>query len=165
MIFYLAVTTDHARRILDNGFVGVTRALYDTDELLARWAQTPAGERVTNLPDPISVAEYVECRAFEPSAVAEIETHVPSADGSPVSCLSPAIIEDLVADEDVDDFIVSIEVPDTLATPHVVDNDLAGRDAFADYWLPVDLANDYRHTIRAYACIDGEETRHDLVGK
>jgi hypothetical protein len=67
--------------------------------------------------------------------------------------------------DDPGDFVLSIEVPDDLSLEHEALYDEPEGWPFREIWLPEDVANRYRDTLKVYDPIDEEEIPLDLVGK
>lgn len=66
--------------------------------------------------------------------------------------------------EDVGDFVLSIEVPDEVASLYEIHEEPPRGWPFREYWFPVDIAHEYRGTLRVQDN-DGGDVRPDLVGK
>lgn len=167
MRLYRTATTDYARHVIDEGFVGVRRSMYEPEALAAAIAETPEGQ-VTDrgeLPEPIDVEEWVEfrdlpsqgatfSRTTEVLAVEEADGRVHIAIGG-----GPVLVDD------VGDFVLTIEVPDDVALEHEVHEDPPAGWPFREFWMPPDLANRYWNTLKVLDSETGEEVRPDLVGK
>lgn len=67
--------------------------------------------------------------------------------------------------DDFGDFILAIELPDDLAATYRVAEDPPTGWPFREYWLSPEVANQLRYTLTVDDSDDGEEVRHDLVGK
>lgn len=166
MKLFMAATTEYARFVIDKGFVGVPHTLYDPDELDAARAKTPEGQ-FTVPPEPIEVVEYCEFRDLPSSGLifsrtTEIDVDV---DVDENGDLNMTISGGPTLADDPGDFTLSIEVPDEFALKREAIEDPPIGWPFREFWLTVEEANSYRHTLRVFDSIDGEEIRPDLVGK
>ena len=139
--------TDYARQVIDQGFVGRPRAVYDAEELDAATRDTPEGEITPpeKLPEPTDVVEYCEFRDMPPGGLASSRT-----------------TEAEIAQ--TGDFVLSIEVPDSVALANEIHEEPPWCRPFREFWLTPEEANRYRDTLEIIDSNDGEEVQPDLRG-
>ena len=139
--------TDYARQVIDQGFVGRPRAVYDAEELDAATRDTPEGEITPpkKLPEPTDVVEYCEFRDMPPGGLASSRT-----------------TEAEIAQ--TGDFVLSIEVPDSVALANEIHEEPPWWRPFREFWLTPEEANRYRDTLEIIDSNDGEEVQPDLRG-
>ncbi len=133
--------TDYARHVIDQGFVGLPRAVYDAEELDAATRDTPEGEITPpeKLPEPTDVGEYCEFRDMPPGGLASSRTTEAA-------------------------FVLSIEVPDSVALANEIHDEPPWGRPFREFWLTPEEANRYRDTLEIIDSNDGEEVQPDLRG-
>ncbi len=133
--------TDYARHVIDQGFVGLPRAVYDAEELDAATRDTPEGEITPpeKLPEPTDVGEYCEFRDMPPGGLASSGTTEA-------------------------EIVLSIEVPDSVALANEIHDEPPRGRPFREFWLTPEEANRYRDTLEIIDSNDGEEVQPDLRG-
>jgi hypothetical protein len=133
--------TDYARHVIDQGFVGLPRAVHDAEELDAATRDTPEGEITPpeKLPEPTDVVEYCEFRDRPPGGLASSRTTEAA-------------------------FVLSIEVPDSVALASEIHDEPPWDRPFREFWLTPEEANRYRDTLEIIDSNDGEEVQPDLRG-
>jgi hypothetical protein len=133
--------TDYARHVIDQGFVGLPRAVHDAEELDAATRDTPEGEITPpeKLPEPTDVVEYCEFRDRPPRGLASSRTTEAA-------------------------FVLSIEVPDSVALANEIHDEPPRGRPFREFRLTPEEANRYRDTLEIIDSNHGEEVQPDLRG-
>jgi hypothetical protein len=155
--------TDYARHVIDHGFVGLPRAVYDAEELDAATRDMPEREVTPRekLPEPIDVAEYCEFRNMPPRGLIisrTTEAEIEQTGGNEFKMTidgGPSLLED------PGDFVFSIEVPDSVALANEIHEEPPSGRAFREFWLTQEEANRYRYTLR----IIDAKVRPDLMSR
>lgn len=143
---YAAVPTDYARQVIDEGILGRDMVTEDEDG------------------DSGMVVVICEFRSRPPtgltrSLTAEVQSAWTCSTGEGV-----IIARGMLADE-VGDFLLTIEVPRSLAVERTVTEDPPQGWPFQEIWLDPEEANQYRNTLKVFNFDSGDEVRPDLVGK
>jgi hypothetical protein len=150
MRLFIALPTEAARLFIERGFAGIPRVLYDADATLE---EVNSGKA-----KPTGVAEYVEFRDQPPvgltlSRTAEVTEAEIGDDSMAITIGGGPVLAD-----DLGDFILSIDVPDEVALAHEAKEDPPSGWPFREFWLPPEVANTYRHTLKAFDSNDGRRS-------
>jgi hypothetical protein len=139
MRLYMAASTEYAQHVIAKGFVGIPRRLVDG-----------------------GVAEFCEFRDSPPTGIDLSITAgvIPGSEDEPTRITGGPVLV-----TDPGDFILSIEVPNDLASQREVHEDPPGPWPFREVWLAPEEANRYLDTLKVFDSNDGEEVRPDLVGR
>src|SRR6476660_1923473 len=128
--------TDYARHVIDHGFVGLPRAVYDAEELDVATRDMRDGEVTPRekLPDPIDVAEYCEFRNMPPGGLISrtTEAELEQTGGTEFKMTidgGPSLLDDS------GDFVLSIEVPDRVALANEIHEEPPSGRPFREFWL------------------------------
>ena len=132
MQLFRAVSTEYAKQVIEDGFVGTEVAW--TDE-----ASKPTGE----------VQSICEFRDMPPtgltsSLTTEVTVEAGEEDFQVTFAGGPVLADDL------GDFVLSIEVPVHVATKYEVREDPPMGMPFREFWLPEEVANEYRGSLRVF---------------
>ena len=152
MILYMACTTEDARQTIDGGFVGVERYLYDVDD----------SGRMVQQDHPTAFCEFrdIAPSGWTVSRTTEIEAEQTGEDQIRMTVSGGPVLADFTGD-----FTLTIEVPDDEVFQYEAKEEDPSGWPFREFYLPPEVANQYRHTLKVYDPEDGEEVRPDLVGR
>jgi hypothetical protein len=133
MNLYMAVSTAYARRVIDEGFVGRSVSLLEGGE-----------------------TEVCEFRDIPPvgltlSLTAEAEAEN-TEKGSKVTIGTGPVLAD-----DIGDFVLSIEVTSEMGKEYEIDEETAAGWPFREHWLPPEVANAHRGSLKVFISESGEE--------
>jgi hypothetical protein len=149
MLYTPGLPADYARHVIDHGFVGLPRAVYDAEELDVATRDMPEGEVTPRekLPEPIDVAEYCEFRNMPPGGLMSraTEAELEQTGGTEFKMTidgGPSLLDDS------GDFVFSIEVPDSVALANEIHEEPPSGRPFREFWLRQEEANRYRYTLR-----------------
>jgi hypothetical protein len=165
MKLYTAASTEYARHVIDRGFAGMWRDVYDPDELDEARRRTPEGQPVTDLPNPIDTKPYCEFRDIPSSGLTFSRTTETDVAQTGEDSLKVTISGGPTLADDIGDFTLEIEVPADFALEREVHEDPPLGWPFREFWLTREEANRFLDTLKVYDSADGEEVRPDLVGK
>jgi hypothetical protein len=158
--------TDYARHVIDQGFVGLPRAVYGAEELDAATRDTPEGEIAPpkKLPEPTDVVEYCEFRDMPPGGLASSRTTEAEIEQTGETEFKMTIDGGPSLLDDPGGFVLSIEVPDSVALANEIHDERPWDRPFREFWLTPEEANRYRDTLEIIDTNDGEEVQPDLRG-